>query len=209
MKKIVSIVSAILSILFTAISICGMSIISCWKGQIAIFQVFVLNENMFYTAWGLGNRTWPYILIPFFYFSLILTFLSGVLNFEKKKIFKSIITIIASIVPIVYGINTNDYILFLILLNLHLMLYVLINYSSEKILDICIEIASAIIAVMNIILLVIHSMLTFDYGWDRQLEQSANIMIIVSRLNLMCLILWFVPYIILLVKDILGMRKKD
>ena len=186
-----------------------MSIISCWKGQIAIFQVFVLNENMFYTAWGLGNRTWPYILIPFFYFSLILTFLSGVLNFEKKKIFKSIITIIASIVPIVYGINTNDYILFLILLNLHLMLYVLINYSSEKILDICIEIASAIIAVMNIILLVIHSMLTFDYGWDRQLEQSANIMIIVSRLNLMCLILWFVPYIILLVKDILGMRKKD
>lgn len=189
-----------------------MSIISCLEGQIVIFRVFVLNINMFNTAWGVGNRTWPYILIPIFYFSLILTFLSGVLNFAKKKIFKSIVTIIVSIVPIVYGINTYDYILFLILLNLYLMLYVLINYSSEKILDICIEIASAIIAIMNIILLVIHSMLTFDYGWDtqlEQLEQSITIMIVVSRLNLMCLILWFVPYIILLVKEIMGMRKKN
>ena len=200
MKKIVAKIFIMSSIIFIIISICSVSTVDCLKSNLPIQQTFIFNTSTI-DAINNGNINFlQYKLIPLFYISLIFILLSGIFNITNGYKINSIITIIISCIPTFYIVITHNYIWFLILFNIYLLIYVLINYSLKNKFNIFIEFVSLIIGAVNIIKLLEH--LTIDFSTN-SFEQFEIELINISKINLVCLVMWFIPYIILVCKEII------
>lgn len=204
MRKIITKVSIILSIIFISISICGMSTIDCLNGIVPVQWTITLNVSMLNAMRQGDINLLSYKLIPFFYIALILIFLSSILNFTKNQKRKSIATIVISCIPVIYVIMAHDYILFLILFNIYLFLHIIINNGHKNKFNFGVMTISAIICLINIIELVMH--LTLDFN-VHEFDKFQKVLINISRTNLICFVLWMIPYAVLMIREILIQNK--
>ena len=197
LKKIVAQSSVILSIILIILSICGISNVDCFKGYIPIQHIFVL-DNMMMEEIAVGDVKASYKLIPLFYIAVVFIIISGILYFNKENKIKCSIVLVLSFVPGVYVFFRHNYLFFLMFVNIYLMLYIfleLYNHNEMK-KYIFILTTSVIIVLTNIIMLIKHIRLNFV-----SIEYEIYL-VRISRINLICLTLWLIPYGILLVKEI-------
>ena len=190
MKSIVAKVSVILSIIFIVISICGISSI---------------NSDNIMRGLNYGDiRLLPYKQIPFFYVALIFVVLSSVIKFTKINKTKSIINIVISLIPTIFVLVTHDYIWFMILMNIYLVGNILSDISFKNKINMFSNIISIIVFIINEIQIFRHLQLPFDLN---NMEIFTSTLIILSNTTLNIYMLWLIPYIILLINDIVIIHK--
>ncbi len=102
-----------------------------------------------------------------------------------------------SFVPGIYVLVRHNYLFFIMFVNIYLMLYIFLEQynHNEMQIHILILVISVIIFLTNMIMLTKHFRLSFS---GREYETLVHI----SKINLICFALWFIPYVILLVKEI-------
>ena len=203
MKSIVSKVTAILSIIIVAISICGISSIDCLRGMFPIQRLVVNDEDVFH---GLIYKDISFLQmkrIPFFYIALILIVLSSIIAFTKANKFKSIVNITISLIPAIFILIVHDYLWFLILLNIWLFLCMLIDCRNKDKLSVCAMCFSLIVCFINISKLIQH--LNLEYHPDIDIQKFGIELIIISKINLVLLLLWIIPLAVLIAKDVVIM----
>ena len=176
----------------------------CLKGKFPIQRAIINNEDIMYGLNCGDIRSLPYKQIPFFYVALILIILSSVIKFTKTSKVKSIINIVISFVPPIFVLITHDYIGFMILMNLYLLLYLFIDLTTKSKVHITINIVAIIISVLNMIQTIKHLNLEFDTFNITGFEES---LIVISQNTLKIFALWLIPYGILLIKEIVTMYK--
>lgn len=204
MKSIVAKVSVILSIIFVVISICGISSVDCLKNYIPLKNAIIYNENIMYNIEISNIKGLPYKLVPFFYIALILIVLSSVMKFNKITKVKSIINIIISIVPALFILITHNYIWFLILINIYLLLFICIDFYTKNKTEIAINIITIIISALNFVQAVKHLNLEFN---PSDIIIFGENLITISSNTLKIFSLWLIPYTILLIKEIATTHK--
>ncbi len=198
MKSIVTKVAVILSIIFIIISICGISSIECLK-RILPIQRAIINSDNIMRGLNYGDiGSLPYKQIPFFYVALILVVLSSVIKFTKINKAKSIINIVISLIPAMFILFTHDYIWFMILMNVYLILYLFIDFTIKSKVHIAVNVIVIIIGILNLIQSIKHLNLEFELSNIVGFEES---LIVVSQNTLKIFALWLIPYGILLIKD--------
>lgn len=204
MKPIVTKVSVILSIIFIVISICGISSIDCLRGMLPIQRAIINSDNIM-RGLNYGDiRSLPYKQIPFFYVSLIFVVLSSVIKFTKINKAKSIINIVISLIPTIFVLVTHDYIWFMILMNIYLVGNILSDISFKNKMNMFSNIISIIVFIINEIQIFRHLQLPFDLN---NMEIFTSALIILSNTTLKIYMLWLIPYIILLINDIVIIHK--
>ena len=206
MKKIVAKSALILSLVFVVISICGISSVACLEGIIPIQDTIIYNRTIIQGLQYGDISNILYKQIPFFYLSLVLTVLSSLFNFAKINKVKSIIILGFSIIPIIYILITHNYIWFLMLFNIYLLLYVLLDCPVKSRFSITTFVLSLLIFMFNIIKLVEHLLLQFNPSNMKEFECT---LINISSINTILLLLWIIPYIILLIKAIITLFKSS
>lgn len=204
MKSIITKISTILSIIFIVLSICSVSSVDCLKGVITIQETIINKADVFHGIMSGDITLMPYNLIALFYISLFLILLSSVISFTYRSKIKSIVTIVVSVIPIIYVLLMHNYIWFLILLNIYLFLYILFNNFNRDRINICVFCFSIAVCFINILELVKHLNLDFNNIDMQELETA---LMNISKQDLLCLLLWIVLYFVLIIKDIVSIHK--
>lgn len=204
MKSIVAKVSVILSIIFIVISICVISSVDCIKESIPLKNAIIYNDNIMHNVEIANIKGLPYKQIPFFYVALILVVLSSVIKYTKTNKIKGIINIVISLIPAIFVLVTHDYIWFMILMNIYLILYLFIYFTTKSKLHIAVNVVVIIIGILNLIQAIIHLNLEFDISNITGFEES---LIMISQNTLKIFALWLIPYGILLIKEIVTTYK--
>ena len=207
MKKIVSKATVILSVIFFVISICGASSVDCLKGFISVQDTIIDSDNVLYSIQYGDMNALPYKQVVLFYVALVFMILSSVATFTKKisNRIKSCILIALSLISVSFLLVTHNYVWFLILLNLYMILFVLFDLKRKNKVNICANIISIIIIILNILQLIRHFNLKCNI---QNLQYFDKNLIDLSRITLKFLLLWIIPFIILLVNDIITMLKQ-
>lgn len=204
MKSIVAKVSVILSIIFVVISICGISSVDCLKGMFPIQKAIINSKDIIYGLNYGDIRSLPYKQIPLFYIALILIVLSSVIKFTKTSKVKSIIFIAISLLSTIFVLITHDYIWFMILMNMYLLLYLFIDFTTKGKVQITVNIVAIIINILNIVQAIRYLNLEFDPSNFTGFEEM---LISMSKSMLNFFALWLIPYSILLIREIIITHK--
>lgn len=207
MKKIVAKAIVILSVIFFVISICGASSVDCLKGFIPMQDTIIDSSNVLYGIHYSDMNALPYKQVPLFYVALVFMLLSSVTNFTKKlsNKMKICILIALSLFSVSFLLVTHKYIWFLILLNLYVILFILFDFKRKNKVNICANIIAIIIFILNIFQLIRHLNLEFN---TQNLQYFEKNLIDLSGITLKFLLLWIIPFFILLVNDIITMLKQ-
>ncbi len=88
--------------------------------------------------------------------------ISSIVNFSKSNKIKNSIIVIFSFIPSIFVLITHNYIWFLILLNLYMILFILFDLTMKNKVNICASIIVIIAAILNIIQLIRHLNLEFN-----------------------------------------------
>jgi len=204
-EKIVSKAMLILSVIFFVISICGISSVDCLKGFIPIQEAIIDNFDVLYSILYGNIRALPYKQIPLFYIAIVLILVSSIVNFSKSNKIKNSIIVILSFIPSIFVLITHNYIWFLILLNLFMILFVLFDLTMKNKVNVCLSIIAVIITILNVIQLIRHLNLEFDSSNIKYFEEN---LIYLSGITLKFLLLWIIPFSILLINDIVTTLKR-
>lgn len=147
----------------------------------------------------------PYNLIPLFYIALALITLSGIICIEKTNKIKSLMFGIIPLFLATYVLILHNYIWFMILTNIYFLVYILSNFALNNNIKIITYIISIIVVVMNFTQLVNRLNIQFDINdfsiFKEKLIESSNLI-------LKSLLLWVIPYLILLIDDIVKICNK-
>lgn len=205
MKKIISKTITILAIIFLSVSICGISSVDCLKSYCPLQNTIILNESIMYSL-NIGDiSSLPYNLIPLFYIALALITLSGIICIEKTNKTKSLMFGIIPLFLVVYVLISHNYIWFMILTNIYFLVYILSDFSLNNKIKIMAYIISIMVVVVNFIQLVSRLNIQFDINDFLILKEK---LIKSSNLILKSLLLWVIPYLILLINDIVKICNK-
>lgn len=193
--------------IFFVISICGASSVDCLKGFISVQDTIIDSDNVLYSIQYGDMNALPYKQVVLFYVALVFMILSSVATFTKKisNRIKSCILIALSLISVSFLLVTHNYVWFLILLNLYMILFVLFDLKRKNKVNICANIISIIIIILNILQLIRHFNLKCNI---QNLQYFDKNLIDLSRITLKFLLLWIIPFIILLVNDIITMLKQ-
>lgn len=196
-----------MSVIFFVISICGASSVDCLKGFISVQDTIIDSDNVLYSIQYGDMNALPYKQVVLFYVALVFMILSSVATFTKKisNRIKSCILIALSLISVSFLLVTHNYVWFLILLNLYMILFVLFDLKRKNKVNICANIISIIIIILNILQLIRHFNLKCNI---QNLQYFDKNLIDLSRITLKFLLLWIIPFIILLVNDIITMLKQ-
>lgn len=195
----------ILSVIFFVVSICGVSSVDCLKGFIPMQDAIIDSVDNLDAIVYLNIKALPYKLIPLFYIAIVLILASSIINFSKSNKIKNSIIVILSFVPSIFVLITHNYIWFLILINLYMVLFILLDFTMKNRVNICASIIAIIITILNIIQLVRHLNLEFNPSNLQYFEEN---LIDLSEITLKVLLLWVIPFAILLVNDIITTFKQ-
>lgn len=204
-KKIVSKATVILSVIFFVISICGASSVDCLKGFIPMQDTIIDSDNILYGIQDSDMNSLPYKQLPLFYVALVFIILSSVTNFTKSNKIKSCILVALSLISISFLLVTHNYIWFLILLNMYMILFLLFDFPIKHKVNICTNIIAIIITILNFIQLIRHLNLKLNV---QNLQYFEKNLIDLSGITLKFLLLWIIPFTILLVNDIITTLKQ-
>lgn len=190
--------------IFFAISLCGISSVDCLKGFIPMQDSIINSSNFLYGLQHGDMSALPYKLIPLFYIAIIIILISSIVNFSKSNKIKNSIIIMLSVIPSIYVLTIHNYVWFLILINLYLLIKILSDFEIKD----KIKIVSSIIAlatfVINLIQLIKHLRLTFS---PSDVSVFYATLIDTSDITLKVICIWLIPYTILLIQDIIITHK--
>lgn len=187
-------------IIFTATSICAISSVDCLKGLISLQRTIINKENILYGLEYADISVIPYKLISLFYIGLILILVSSLVSFSKLNKIKSLIVVILPFVSSICVLITHDYIWFLILINLYLLIKILSELKIKDKVKTTANIIAVLTFLINLIQLIKHLQLTFA---PSDVLTFQTTLLETSDITLKVIWLWFIPYIILLIQDII------
>lgn len=176
----------------------------CLRGMFPIQRAIINNEDIMYGLNYGDIRSLSYKQIPIFYIALVLIVLSSIIKFTKTSKVKSIINIAISLVPAIFVLVTHDYIWFIILMNMYLLLLLFIDFTTKSKVHIAVNIIAIIICILNLVQSVKHLNLEFNPSNITEFEET---LISISISTLKIFTLWLIPYIILLIKEIIIVYK--
>lgn len=205
MKKIVSKAIVVLFIILIAVSICVTSSLDYMKGLISIQNTIINNVDNLDAIVHLKIKVLPYKLNSLFYIAIVLILVSSIVNFSKSNKIKNSIIVILSFIPSIFVLITHNYIWFLILLNLYMILFLLFDFTIKSKVNICANIIAIIITILNVTQLIRHLNLEFNPSNLRYFEKH---LIYLSGITLKILLLWFIPFTILLINDTITTLKQ-
>lgn len=207
-KKTIALSTMLLSVLLVLITVETVTGRGLLEGQCTFYQTispfgkyFNLSQSDKLPMQWLG-------IIMFIIGTLLLFVPNFVLFVHSKK--RSIILVIINIIGIIFGFlffQSYSYMFMLIILCILLVCNIFIQFfdSIRSRSDMSVLILTALIGVLNIYYLFHHFMMYkqldawyFNGAFDRMIRE----MIHISRINMICLALWFIPYGILLVREI-------
>lgn len=200
MKNIVSKITTILSVILIAISICGISSIDCLKGFFPLQRALINSEDILYGLEHGDINFLPMGLVQLFYTGNAFILLSGIIRFSKTNKIKGVIITILSFIPTMFVLITHNYIWFLVLTNLYLFINLLVDFALKDKINILSNILAFVITTTSIIQLIKHLQLTFNSSDISTFQVN---LIKTSTITLNVIWLWLIPYIILLIKDII------
>ena len=206
MKKIVSKIAVVFSVIFFVLSICPITSVECLKGKISLQETIINSTDIIY---GLSNGDMSYLSykqVPLFYIGLILVIISSIIYYEKSNKLKGLISVVLSISTVLFVIITHNYLWFLILINLYLITTLIIDFTLKDKVIIIGNVIGIIISVLNLVQLLQHLQLTFN-PIDIQTFQME--LVELSDITLKIFTLWLIPYTILLIKDIVTTHKSS
>lgn len=190
----------ILSIIFIFVSVCDMSGVDCTKGIIPLQNSIINSSDYIYGLEHGDMSCFQMNHIPLFYVSLALIVIVSVLHFAKTNKLISCLHIIIAVIPSAFFLITHNYIWFMIMLNIYLLLHIWQERVLGRKFKIVINIIAFVICVMNLIQLVKHMNLQFDAAGFETFEME---LIKTSNFILYLFITWVIPYTTLLVREMM------
>lgn len=204
MKNITSKVTVILSVILFVISICSVSSLECLKGFFPIQRTIINNEDVIHGLMCSDIKSLQYERFSLFYIGLFLIMLSSIICFTKSNKITSTIRVTLSLIPVIFVIVTHNYIWFMILMNIYLVGNILLGISFKNKISMFSNIISIIVFTINEIQIFRHLQLPSDLN---NMEIFTSTLIILSNTTLKIYMLWLIPYIILLINDIVIIHK--
>lgn len=209
-KKTIALSTMLLSVLLVLITVETVTGRGLLEGQCTFYQTISPSGKYFNLSHG-DKIPLQWLGIIIFAIGTLLLFVPNFVLFEHSKK-RSIILVIINIIGIVLGFlffQSYLYMFMLIILCILLVCNIFIQFFNgiRSRSDMSVLILTALIGVLNIYYLFHHFMMYkqldawyFNGAFDRMIRE----MIHISRINMICLALWFIPYGILLVKEIKG-----
>lgn len=209
-KKIIALSTMLLSVLLVLITVETVTGRGLLEGQCTFYQT-ISPFGKYFNLSQSDKLPMQRLGILMFIIGTLLLFVPNFVLFEHSKK-RSIILAIINIIGIILGFlffQSYSYMFMLIILCILLICNIFIQFFDgiKSRSDISVLILTALIGVLNIYYLFHHFMMYkqldtwyFNGAFDRMTRE----MIHISRINMVCLALWFIPYGILLVKEIKG-----
>lgn len=204
-KKIFALSIIILSILLILFSIEAITASGVLEGISTFYQTISPFGKYFYEQNDI-NYSFEIIKIIIFIIGNLLLFVPNFLLYKDIKN-KSIILIITNTVGLIIEFILYQSYLYMFMISILCILYAInifiqfVDTIKDKI-NLLVIILTSFILVLNIYYLFSHFMQRSLWEmWDMG-DKLINEMILYSRINIICMALWVVPYAILLVKEI-------
>lgn len=214
-KKIIALSTMLLSVLLVLITVETVTGRGLLEGQCTFYQT-ISPFGKYFNLSQSDKLPMQWLGIIMFIIGTLLLFVPNFVLFEHSKK-RSIILVIINIMGIILGFlffQLYSYMFMLIILCILLVCNIFIQFFDgiRSRSDMSVLILTALIGVLNIYYLFHHFMMYkqldtwyFNGAFDRMTRE----MIHISRINMICLALWIIPYVILLVKEIKGNGNKS
>lgn len=196
MKKLISTLFIITSIILCCVSICDISNFDCLKGDVPIQQMFVLETTNFD---AIANKD-AKIFQPFknflFYVSILLLTLNSFILFDKKFKIRDIINIFIMLAIATYILISHNYVFYLVLINIYLLYDFITHHTKRDIMCIITSMVSTFLCCACIIMLCKHFRLSTLFEYPNIVQP----MVQSSKHILTTFGLWIIPYTALGIK---------
>ena len=212
-KKIIALSTILLSVLIVVISIESVTGIGVLEGQCTFYQT-ISPFGKYFNLSNNDNVHFKWIGIVVFIIGNLLLFIPNFLLFNQSKK-RSVTLIIINIIGMIFEFlffQSCLYMFMLITLCILLACNILVQFihSFNNKIDISILILTIFIAALNCYYLYHHFTMNkiletwyLNDAFDKMIRE----MISISRINVICFVLWFIPYGILLTKEIMSSKK--
>ena len=214
-KKIIAISTMMLSVLLVLISVEPVTGRGLLEGQCTFYQT-ISPFGKYFNLSQSDKLPLQWLGIAMYAIGTLLIFVSNFMLFEQSKK-RSIMLVIINIIGIIlefFFFQSYSHMFMLIILCILLVCNILIQFINgvKSRSDMLVLILTALIGVLNVYYLFHHFMMHkqldtwyFNGVFDRMTKE----MIQISRINMVCLALWIVPYGILLLREIKGNGDKS
>ena len=190
--------------ILTATSICSISSVDCLKGFFPLQRAIINSEDILYGLEHVDINLLSYNLVPLFYVGLMLIITSSIVSFSKSNKMKSIIIVALSFISPIFVLITHNYIWFLILMNLYLLIKLLSDFKIKYKIKIITYIIAFATFVINLAQAIKHLRLTFNLS---DVSAFYTTLVDTSDITLKVIYMWLIPYTILLIQDIITTHK--
>lgn len=207
-KKIIALSTMLLSVLLVLITVETVTGRGLLEGQCTFYQT-ISPFGKYFNLSQSDKLPLQWVGIVTFAIGTLLLFVPNFVLFEQSKK-RSVILVIINIIGIIlefFFFQLYSYMFMLIILCILLVCNVLIQFIDgiKSRSDIAVLILTAFIGILNVYYLFHHFIMYkqldtwyFNGAFDKMTQE----MIHISRINMICLTLWFIPYGILLIKEI-------
>ena len=207
-KKTIALSTMLLSVLLVLITVETVTGRGLLEGQCTFYQT-ISPFGKYFNLLQSDKLPMQWLGIIMFVIGILLFFAPNYLLFEQSKK-RSIVLVIINIIGIIlefFFFQSYSYMFMLIILCILLVCNIFIQFFDgvKSRSDMSVLILTVLIGVLNVYYLFHHFMMYkqldtwyFNGAFDRMTSE----MIHISRINMICLALWFIPYGILLVREI-------
>lgn len=207
-KKIIALLTMLLSVLLVLISVETVTGRGLLEGQCTFYQT-ISPFGKYFNLSQSDKLPMQWLGVVMFLIGTLLIFVPNFVLFEQSKK-RSITLVIINVIGIILEFiffQSYSYMFMLIILCILLICNIFIQFFDgvRSRSDMSVLILTALIGVLNIYYLFHHFMMYkqldtwyFNGAFDRMTRE----MILISRINMICLALWLIPYGILLVREI-------
>lgn len=214
-KKTIALSTMLLSVLLVLITVETVTGRGLLEGQCTFYQT-ISPFGKYFNLSQSDKLPMQWLGIVMFLIGTLLIFVSNFVLFEQSKK-RSITLVIINVIGIILEFiffQSYSYMFMLIILCILLICNIFIQFFDgvRSRSDMSILILTALIGVLNIYYLFHHFMMYKQldtWYFNGAFERMTREMILISRINMVCLALWFIPYGILLVREIRGSKKKN
>lgn len=211
-KKVIALSTMLLSVLLVLITVETVTGRGILTAQCTFYETISPFGKYFNLEFG-DKIPFEWLGILIFAVGTLLLFIPNFLLFEQSKK-RSITLVIINIIGIVFEFLFYQYYLYMFMLiiwSILLTCNILIQFMQgiKNKVDMSVVIMTIFISVLNCYYLFYH--LKKHSLWEKwsASDKLFDEIIHISRINMICLALWFIPYVILLAKEIKGSGNKS
>lgn len=207
-KKIIALSTMLLSVLLVLITVETVTGRGLLEGQCTFYQT-ISPFGKYFNLSQSDKLPMQRLGIVMFIIGTLLLFVPNFVLFEHSKK-RSIILAIINIIGIILGFlffQSYSYMFMLIILCILLVCNIFIQFFEgiKSRSDMSVLILTILIGILNVYYLFQHFMMYKQldtWYFNGALDRMTREMIHISRINIVCIALWIVPYSILLIKEI-------